>query len=101
MGMFKEGDRVRVRRDLVAISDGGPKVRYFNLDPETYNRTDVGDVVITSMVSLAGKECMIASVRSSGKYKLVGSDEWWTDEMFELAECMPNTFRMWETKTFA
>lgn len=100
MGMFKVGDKVTVRRDLVAVGDGA-KVRYYNLDAETLNKTDVSDIAISDMLDNCGRECVITSTTANGKYKLKGSDNFWTDEMFELAEYMPNTFRMWETKTFA
>lgn len=71
---YKVGDKVVVRHDLI--------------EGETYYMGDgvTHDCVVSAMMPFVGEIVTIQSspsVASGNKYRIVGSDCWWTDDMFE------------------
>ena len=74
---FKPGDKVTVRKDLLACKS------YRMLSGETPER----DLIVTHfMEKLRGKQVVIANYENCGRvscYRVKNSDRYWTDEMFE------------------
>lgn len=70
---YKVGDKVRIRNELIS--------------GELYSmeKSICLDLVDEEMESLKGKIAIIekCNYEGSGKYKIEGSDKYWTDGMFE------------------
>ena len=70
---YKVGDRVKIRNDLISGE-------LYGMENNIYL-----DFVDEEMESLKGKIAIIekCNYEGSGKYKIKGSDRYWTDGMFE------------------
>lgn len=68
---YKAGDKVVVRHDLI--------------EGETYymDDGDSHDCVVSAMMPFVGEIVTIQSSPFGNKYRIEGSDCWWTDDMFE------------------